>query len=275
MEGGQGKLVKQVLTATALAWALAAHAHAQSATGAITVNGRQFPVRHAYASVQPGFFDRKTEDVRVLLTDVPVAEPARGDTFALARLARAGGLHGIEVVVDSKGEPMSGFLFAEAFDGMVSVSGMHRFDRKALERLQIAGRMFTDEPRTFSGVTWQYDVTFSAAIVRPPTAEEVAAALKSPPALAATAHLEAIRKGLAAFVATLTESSAASYRAPGGAARFEEIRAETPAGSRVVSLADRPDGSRTATVQGVRRDGVIIELSFTLRQEGGSWKVER
>ena len=40
--------------------------------------------------MQPGFFDKKKDDVR-------------GDVFALSRLADSGKLHGIEVVVDAKG----------------------------------------------------------------------------------------------------------------------------------------------------------------------------
>ena len=147
MENGQGKLVVQVAAAVLTLWAVAAQAQPGTATGTFTVNGRQIGLRHAYASVQPGAFDAKTEDVRLLLTDLPVTELARTDTFALARLARGGQLHGIEVVLDAKGEPMSGFLFLDSFNGMVSVSGVHQFERKAFERLLISGRMFTDGPR--------------------------------------------------------------------------------------------------------------------------------
>jgi hypothetical protein len=275
VESGPRKLVKQVLTVTTLLGAVAIYAQSENATGSITVNGRQFSLRYVYASVQPGFFDRQTEDIRVLLTDVPVADPVRGDVFALARLAREGQLHGIEVVLDEKGEPLSGFLFLDAFDGLASVSGAHRFQSKALERLRIAGRLFTDAPRTFSGVTWEYDVSFTAAIMRPPTAEESAAALKSEPALAAAAHLQAIQVGFEAFLATLTETAAASFRLPDGRARFEEVRAETPPDSRVVSLSDDPDGSRVATVQAVRHDGVIVEFFLRVRREGTGWRVER
>jgi hypothetical protein len=275
VEDGPRKLVKQIAAAAVLLCAAAAHAQPENATGAITVNGRPFSLRHAYASVQPGSLDKSTEDVRLLLTDVPVAEPQRGDVFALARLARSGKMRGIEVVIDANGEPLSGFLFLDAFDGMVSASGMHRFERKVLERLLIAGRVFTDGPRTFSGVTWEYDVTFSSAIPRAPTAEEKTALLKGPPALAAAAHLAAVQKGFEAFVATLTESAAASHRSPGGLKRFEDIRAETPPDSRVVALADGPDGTRVATVQAVRRDGVILEFFLRIHQEGVLWKIDR
>jgi hypothetical protein len=275
VEDGPRKLVKQVLTAVALLCTTTVHAQPENARGGITVNGRQFALRFAYTTVKPGFFDKSTEDVRVLLTDVPVAEPLRGDVFALSRLARSGQLHGIDVVLDASGEPMSGFLFVDAFDGMVSVAGMHRFERTALERSLISGRLFTAGPHTFSGVTWAYDVTFSSTIARPPTAEEAAAALNSPAALAASAHLAAIQTSFDAFVATLTRSSAAAFRSPGGLERFSGLRAETPPDSRVVALANGPGDTRVATVQAVRRDGIIVEFFLSIRQEDNIWKIER
>jgi hypothetical protein len=274
VEARQRKLVQRILAA-AILWAGTAHAQPGTASGNMTVNGNVFALRHAYASVQRGFFDPKSEDVRILLTDIPLDEPSRTDMSVLTRLGRSGKLHAVEVVVDAKGSPMTGALFLEAFNGMASVAGMHQFDAKALERKLVEGRMFTDGPRTFAGITWQYDVTFSASIVRPPTAAETAAALASPAGRAAVAHVEAIFAGFDAFIATLTEKSAASFRAPGGRERFDEIRGETPAGSRVVTLVDGPDDTRIATMQGKRRDGVMIESSMKLRQEGGAWKVDR
>ena len=36
-------------------------------------DGKPINLAHAYASAQPGFFDQQTEDIRVLLTDLPLA----------------------------------------------------------------------------------------------------------------------------------------------------------------------------------------------------------
>ena len=273
MESGPRTLVDQIAIA-AVFCAATAYAQPGTAAGGMTVDGRQFALRHAYASVQPGSFDPKAEDVRVLLTDVPLAETVRTDMSALIRLARGGQLHAIEVVLDANGEPMSGQIFLEAFNGMVSVSGVHQFQPKTLDRTLVSGRMLMDGPRTFAGVTYHYDVTFSASIPRPPTAEETAAALRSPPAIAAAAHLKAIRSDFDAFVGTLTEASAAAYRLPGGVDRFKEVRAETPADSRVVSLTEGPNGTHIATVQGMRGT-IILEFSLKVRREGTAWKIER
>ena len=274
MEDGQRKLVEQVVAAAFILSAASLLAQADTVSGGLNVNGRTFPLRHVYASAQPGFFDRQSEDIRVLLTDVPLPEDVRGEMFQLARMARQGQLHAVEVVLNAKGDPISGALFLQEFDGMASVSGMHRFQPEAMARNRVAGRMFAEGSRTFGGVTYHYEATFSAAIPRPPTTEETAAALASPAGLAAAAHLKAIRTGLEAFVATLTDRAAAGCRDAAAAERFAEVRAETPPDSRVVSLTGKDEDARVATVQGTR-DGIIIEFSLKLRRHNGAWRIDR
>ena len=70
MEDGQRKLVLQGLVAAVLLWAATSHAQPATATGTMTVNGKTFALRHVYASAQPGYFDKKSDDIRVLFTDV-------------------------------------------------------------------------------------------------------------------------------------------------------------------------------------------------------------
>src|SRR4029077_21144374 len=65
-------------------------ARAQDPAGALVLDGVQIPLRHAYASPQPGFFDKSREDIRVLLSDVPLPDAARSDVFALMKLGRQG-----------------------------------------------------------------------------------------------------------------------------------------------------------------------------------------
>ena len=272
MEDWKGKLVQQVLAAIFLTGA--ALAQADAVAGTFTVNGERITLGHAYASVQKGFFDPKSEDIRILLTDVPLDEADRADAFRLARLARGGKLHAVEVILNASGEPMTGALFLRGFNGMASVSGMHRFEPQSVGRTRIAGRLFTDAPRTFGSVTYQYDATFSATIPRAPTADETAAALASQPGIAADAHVKAIRGGLEGFLATLTSEAAKAFQGSGGAGRFAEIQAQTPLDSRVVALTTTGEDTRTATVQGTR-GAIVVEFSLKLRRIGESWKVER
>ena len=279
MEARQRKLVVLFLAAVALLSTnlvqSALGGPDGTATGTLTLNGATVDLRHAYASAQPGFFDKKTEDIRVLLSDVPLDDAQRADVFELIHLARDGKARIVEVVLNAEAEPISGAIFAPAFEGMVSVTGMHRFDQQAVDRGRISGRLSMDGPRTFQAVTFEYAATFSAPIPRPPTAEELAATLVSPPAQAATAYLAAIRSNrLPMFLDSLTASGAAAYRGPDGAAAFAALRADTPSDSKVVGLATPTPESAVATVNGTR-DGIVIEITLELAVERGTWKVAR
>ena len=274
MEARQRELVVVVL-ATLVAATVSSRAWAQDGTAAghLTLNGETTPLTRAYASAQPGFFDKTKEDVRILLSDVELPDSALEDVFELIHMGRDGKAHVVEVVLDADAAPISGAIYAKAFDGSVSVTGMHRFTRQAFERTRVAGRLSMDEPKSFQGVTFQYDATFAARIPRPPTAEEIAAAIASPPGVAAAHCVEAIRSGnFQAFAATLATGTAAAYAGPDGAKRFEAIRNETPPDSHLAGLERPTDTTARAIVNGTR-DGIVIEFQIELVLEGGAWLV--
>lgn len=205
MEDREGKLQFGIQVALLLlSCTTLAAAQDGKASGSFTINGTATPLTHAYASAQPGILDKDGEDIRVLLSSVPLRPEMRRDTFALVKLARDGKASIVEIVLDAKGEPLSGALYTREFNGMASTSGMHLFTRQRLERDAIGGRLWMDAPRSFMKVTYHYDATFSASIPRPPTAAQLAAALASPPARAAGDYLTALRAGqLPPFVALL------------------------------------------------------------------------
>jgi hypothetical protein len=241
--------------------------------GTLRLNGAPVAITHVYASAQPGFFDKNSEDVRVLFSDVPLSDAARTDTFALMKLARTGPARIVEVVIDAAGAAISGAIYAREFGGMVSVSGMHVFTRDRLERTAVAGRLAVTPDREFAGVRWAYDVTFSAPIPRPPTAAELAAQLSSPPAHAAEAHLAALRGGmLPVFLATMTPAAAADFSGTEGQTRFRDFRAEMPADAKVVELVPQTDGTVLAKIEGHER-GILIGYTFRMVLDGQVWKV--
>jgi hypothetical protein len=246
-----------------------------SAAGRLTLNGTTVQLTHAYASAQPGFFDKSQEDIRVLLSDVILPNSALSDVFDLIHLARDGKARVVEVVLNATKQPISGAIYAPQFEGMVSVTGMHRFESTAFERARVAGRLSMEEPRTFQGVTFQYDATFTARVPRPPSDDEVAAALAGPPARAASAYLTALQSGsLPAFLAMLSPSAQTQYAGTDGRERFAQLRAETPANCRVIGLTTPTSTSAIATVNGTR-DGIVIEFSLELSFEAGTWRVVR
>jgi hypothetical protein len=241
-------------------------------TGTLTINTTRVALAHVYAHAEPGMFDKAQEDVHILLSDVSLPDADRADPFALIHLARDGKARIVEVIVDASGSPIGGALFAREFDGMASVAGIHVFARERFERTTIAGRLSTREPGEFMGVTFEYDARFTAPIPRPPTAAEITASLASPPARAATAYLAAIRRDLASLLATLTRASAAGFRGADASARFQQIRDDMPADSRVVALVPQTDGSVLATVEG-HEHGIVIGHTLRVVRDGGVWKV--
>jgi hypothetical protein len=258
VEGRQRELVHQSLLARRLQASLVAllmigsatRLHAQekpdgTVSGQLIVNAVTVPLTHAYAAAQPGFFDKSTEDVRVLLSSVPLSKDARGDVFELIKLAREDRGHIVEVVIDATGAPISGAIYTKAFDGMVSASGMHAFTRDRFEHARIAGRLAVSEPHTFSGVTWRYDATFSAAIPRPPTPAEVAAALASPPAKAAAAYVAAAVK-----------------------------RGAMVKDARIVGVEPQDDGSVLVSVEG-HENGIAIGYTLQVVRDGSGWTVAK
>lgn len=233
-------------------------------------------MKHAYALAQPGFFDKSREDVRVLLSDRPLSEAERADVFELIHAGRDGTASVVEVVIDADRQPISGALYARAFKGQVSAAGMHRFEPRTFTRDEVAGRLFVEGPHEFDGVSWQYDTTFSAAIPRPPTPEQVAAELASPLGRAAAAWITAVAAGdRAALLSLLAPQAAAPWRAT-FETRLAEARADLPPGSRVVALSRPTSDHAVATVNATRAaDGVVLESTLELALVGGAWKLVR
>ena len=278
MEARRRKLVVLLLAINAACFlgvssvALAADG---TADGVLTINGATFPLKYAYASATPGFFDKNKEDIHVLLSDVPLTDEQQADVFEIIHLARDGKVHVVEVVLDAEQRPIAGSFFTQPFEGMVSATGMHVFEPKAFEHKRIAGRLYTDGARTFQNVTYEYTATFSTVIPRPPSADEVAAALASPAGLAAAAYVTAILDdNFASFVAMLADPLARTYHGPDGPNAFSAVRAEMPKDSKVVGLTAPTDTTAIATING-SRDGIVIESVVELAFADGKWKVAK
>ena len=107
MEARQRELVVVTLAVLLLS-AVSSRAFAQdgTATGHLTLNGETTPLTHAYASAQPGFFDKAMEDIRILLSDVELPDSALGDVFELIHMGRDGRAHVVEVVLDAEAAPI-------------------------------------------------------------------------------------------------------------------------------------------------------------------------
>jgi len=268
-------LVVGLLVALALALPPQAAGLEGTVTGTLALNGVPATISHVWATAQRGFFDKTSEDIRLLFSDVPLSDADRADVFALIHLGRDGKARVLEVVLDKDGHPISGEIYAKEFDGHVSVTGMHRFARERFERTAIAGRLYMEAPDEFMKVTFMYDLHFSAPIPRPPTAAERAAALASAPARAAAAYVAAVRRGdLAAVRALMIPEAAAEFDGPDGASRFADQRDDTTADAAVAGLEPQTDGSVKAKVEG-HREGIIVGYTLRMVETPAGWRVAK
>src|SRR5262249_48318145 len=149
LEDRRGELDRQVLTFALVAFLAQAAGREGTVTGTLTLDDETTTLRHVYAAAEPGFFDKKTEDVHILFSDVPLSDATREDRFAMIHLARDGKAHILEVVIDQEGHPIGGAILAKKFDGEVSVAGMHRLTRDRWERTLVEGRLDMESPHTF------------------------------------------------------------------------------------------------------------------------------
>src|SRR6266404_7200597 len=87
------------------------------AEGTLTVNGKTTKVAFAYARSVPGFFDKNTNDIQVIVSDVPLDAKALADEFVRIDLAKAGKLHAFEIVIGATGAPISTAWRDDGFKG--------------------------------------------------------------------------------------------------------------------------------------------------------------
>ncbi len=136
------------------------------ADGNLTVAGKTIKLAYAYASSQEGFFDPKTKDTVVLLTDMPLDAKALADKFVRSELVRAGKLHTVEVIISAKKQPVSVSIRHNAFKTPYSGgSSEDVFTPEIFDAKTVAGRVFRESPgESFDDIVFTYDVRFHASI---------------------------------------------------------------------------------------------------------------
>lgn len=147
---------------------LAAPVAAQNrAEGKLEVNGKAVAITQVYAYAVEGFFDKKKQDITVLLCDVPVPAAAVRDGFARRDLAAAGKLHCVQQIINTEKQVINFEVRHQAFGSSQPGGGSteHVFEAKTFDGKTIAGRARTESPqKSFDDVPYSYDITFSAAI---------------------------------------------------------------------------------------------------------------
>jgi hypothetical protein len=243
------------------------------AKGTFTMNGQSSPLAHAYAIAEPGSFDKSTEDVRVILTNVPLS-PKQVEEWS----ERMGmnDLKAVEIVFDSKGQIISG-EFRHPVKSF-SATGMHEYTKEASPAGTIAGRLKTSKPGEFFGTTYSYDATFSATIARrekpkPPAPGAGAAAEKSAQGKAYRAYEKALRAGdLAALKKMVVAERAKQLEDPKAKEMLGMIGMLMPKTITIVDLRTDGKDSATLVLSGKGEDGES-RGEAEMKLEGGAWKI--
>jgi hypothetical protein len=147
---------------------LAVPAAAQNhAEGKLEVNGQPVAITQVYAYAGQGFFDKKKQDITVLLCDGPVPSAAVRDGYARKEWIDAGKLHCVQQVIDADKQVINFEVRHKAFGSRPPGGGStaHVFEAKTFDGKIVAGRARTTSPqKSFDDVEYSYDIAFSAAI---------------------------------------------------------------------------------------------------------------
>jgi hypothetical protein len=155
-----------VVFGVAVSWMLPVAAQ-NRAEGKLEVDGKPVTIMQVYAYAKEGFFDKKKQDVVVLLCDGALPAPAVRDVFAYKDLIAAGKVHCVRQTIDADQQVINFDLGHQRFGSMGENGGSteHVFEAQTFDGKTIAGRARTKGPqKSFTDVPYTYDITFNAAI---------------------------------------------------------------------------------------------------------------
>ncbi|MCJ7582479.1 MAG: hypothetical protein MUP98_18340 [Candidatus Aminicenantes bacterium] len=160
-------IILAAVSVLSLLFVMPAKAGEGKAEGTLTVSKTPVQLKYAYAQAQKGFFDEKSEDVLVILTDVPLSGAALTDAFERRKMEKEGKLRSVEVVIDVKGQAINVTVRDKALGGPPVSGGSTEdiFELKKFDGKTAAGRLYRKTPgASFDDVSFTYDVTFSASV---------------------------------------------------------------------------------------------------------------
>jgi hypothetical protein len=141
-------------------------AQAGTAAGEFTVNGQTFPLKFAWAEVQPDSFTPGQTGFRLILSDVPW-DP---NDFGYSNKVDAGTLHAVVLSIGSLKQVDGSMLHHKAFkDGMSPMSsagGPLHLEVQSFGPDVLAGRVTLEAPQDSPGGTFYYAAAFKAALPR-------------------------------------------------------------------------------------------------------------
>jgi len=163
-----GKHVARTIASSVIALWITPVIAQNHAEGALVVDDKPVSIAWVSAYAQEGWADAKKEDIVVVLCDSRAPATAISDSTVMKELVGAGKLTCIKQVINSDkvardSEVWHKRLLSRPPRGYTSDQV---FEAKTFDGKTIAGRARTTTvQKSFDGVPYSYDITFSAAII--------------------------------------------------------------------------------------------------------------
>ncbi len=259
-------------------------ASATDGLGTLTVDDQAVPLRHAYAFREPSRAISGKDDVRVVLSDVPITFVEQEDGYFVPEAAqpssdeKAGGRNRVEVTFDGEtktrrfGEVYHGGPDAEA----ISIAG--EFEPTTFDDERVAGKLFVfGKGERINGVLVHYTASFDAAIQRSSRAVTITvrgaeAAETGPGKVLLAIGRAAQAQDVEAFKLHLSEEfrKAVEDGAFQVGVLFQMLPSEEVA---IISVTETTDEAVVMCESGPPDERTAGE--FTMVREAGEWKLKR
>ena len=262
-----------------------------AATGTLTVNGKATKLSYAQAlstqdwDLGPGGKFVEVTVIKVFLSDAPIED--QEDNFDLGVRGKEGKLHGIQVTFNKKGKPSNGSLYHNAFEGGTSsMFASHiLFKPKVLSDKTISGKVQMDKPNDFGGVTYDFNVTFSAPVQsEPKPTVEGSAAAETGPGKAVQEFIRAVQaKDAAALKRVFRKEFAEMMEKPEGEESVMGMvnQSYPPDELKQLKIVRVFDFGNRAWVEGTSKrpstsGGAPTDVTYRIRtvRVNGEWKVQ-
>jgi hypothetical protein len=250
---------------------------AGTASGTLTVNGKSFEMKHAYALQIEDWTDKSKNATLLIVCDKPL--PAKLlteelDTFAL----RDAGVNGIKFEFVSGGTNYAMMLVGAEINGSVSVSGTFDTDQfTAFSDSHVAGKTMNE--KELGDTTFRYEISFDADVAPrvakvAPTAEDEAAARNAESAKAYFAFYQALKSGdLKALRTMVDPEHAKEMDRPEFKENLAFIQSMMPTDVKVLKATEEGDNAElmlSGKDSGEDRAGTVLMV-----KKNGKWLVEK
>lgn len=244
--------------------------------GTLTVNGKTFDLKYAYATAKKNPFDKSKSDVVVLMTDKEIPAEAIHDEFELMRVVDSSKLAGVSIEIDPDKQVISGMVYSPAFKkmGQISGAGNQKLELTARDDQHVAGKVTVAE-NSFFDDKYAYSASFDVPI----TAKPAPKALPGTPLPAGGGEIgkayEAYRKAMKAGNMAVIRKSVAADNAkqmddPDFKKMFPLIQSMQPKKIKITGGA--VDGDN-ATLTVLSLDEANTTGTVKMVREGGQWKM--